>query len=291
MRDRSFGSIFFDYFNYIILTIFAITALVPLIYVLAGSISHPSIWYNSRFVLFPTEYSWEGYKYILSSATIPRSLVVTIVITVVGTIFNLAFTAMMAYALARRDLVARKLIMLMVLFTMFFGGGMIPTYLVVKGVGLLNSYWSLIIPQLIVAFNLIVVKNFFQNLPPGIEEQAQIDGSNDLGILFRIVVPLSTPVLATFALFYAVNHWNTFFQAILYINDHTKWPIQVWLRQIVILSQVQIADDGSMEGSSSPPAEIVKMAVITVSTIPILIVYPFLQKYFAKGLLLGSVKG
>jgi putative aldouronate transport system permease protein len=181
--------------------------------------------------------------------------------------------------------------MLMVLFTMLFSGGMIPTFLVVKTLGLLNSYWALILPGAISAFNLIILKNFFQQLPEGLEESAKIDGCGDLGLLFRIVLPLSLPALATFAMFYSVGHWNTFFSAILYINDSTKWPIQVLLRQIVILSQGGIGDSAQFESNFVPPSETIKMATIVVSTVPILLVYPFLQKHFAKGVLLGSIKG
>jgi putative aldouronate transport system permease protein len=157
---------------------------------------------------------------------------------------------------------------------------------------LLNSYWSLMLPVAISAFNLIVLKSFFQQLPEGLEEAAKIDGCNDMRILWQIVVPLSLPAIATFSLFYAVNHWNLFFTAILYLNDNYKWPVQVWLRQIIILSQGGVGDSATFEESyAAPPAQIIKMTVIIVSTLPILCVYPFLQKHFAKGVLIGSVKG
>jgi putative aldouronate transport system permease protein len=198
----------------------------------------------------------------------------------------------MAYPLSRVDLGGRRVIMLLVVFTILFSGGMIPTFLIVKSLGLLNNIWSLIIPGAISAFNLIILKNFFQQLPESLEESAKIDGCSDYGILFRIALPLSTAALATFALFYAVGHWNSFFNAILYINDYDKWPIQVWLRQIVIMSQGGIGDSTQFSDDFvAPPGEIVKMAVIVISTVPILLVYPFLQKHFAKGVLLGSVKG
>lgn len=180
----------------------------------------------------------------------------------------------------------------LVIFTILFSGGLVPTYLIVKSLGLIDSYAAVILPGAISAFNLIIIKNFFQELPPGLEESARIDGCNDLGVLWRIVLPLSKPVIATFGLFYAVGHWNNFFNALLYLNDHTKWPLQVLLREIVLLSQLAVGDLNNMDPNFvKPPEQSIKMAVIVVGTIPILMVYPFLQKHFAKGVLLGSIKG
>ncbi|MDF2959051.1 MAG: YtcP3 [Paenibacillus sp.] len=292
MIRQSLGSRFFDAVNAGILIAVALFAVIPFLFVLSGSFTASEELVRRGVVLFPTKFSMDGYKYIFSTKTIIWSLGVTVFITVAGTLINLFFTTLTAYPLARNEFVGRRPIMLLVLFTMLFSGGMVPTFLVVKSFGLLNSYWSLLIPGAISAFNLIILRNFFQQLPDGLEESAKIDGCNDLQILIRIVMPLSLPAMATFALFYAVGHWNTFFNAILYINDSTKWPIQVWLRQIVILSQGGIGDSQQM-GSDyvAPPGEVIKMAVIVVSTVPILLVYPFLQKHFAKGVLLGSVKG
>lgn len=245
------------------------------------------------FVLFPTQWSLDGYRYIFSTNTIIRSLFMTVYITVLGTFLNLLFTTLTAYPLARKGLDGRRIFLFLVLFTMLFSGGMIPTFLVVKATGLLDSTWSLMIPGLISAFNLIIMKNFFQQIPEELVESARIDGCHEIGTLFRIVIPLSMPAIATFSLFYAVGHWNSFFQAILYINDSKLWPIQVWLRQIVILAQGSGIGDSSQLDSefAIPPVPVIKMTVIVVSTVPILIVYPFLQKHFAKGVLLGSVKG
>jgi putative aldouronate transport system permease protein len=265
---------------------------LPFIYIVSGSLTDPVEFLAHPVLLFPTKFSLAGYQYIFSSNIIIKSLMVTIFITVAGTFFNLLFTTLMAYPLSRKDLDGRRTIMLLVTFTMLFSGGMIPTFLVVKWLGLLNSYWSLMLPNAISAFNLIVMRNFFQQIPEGLEEAAKIDGCNDLRILWQIIIPLSLPALATFTLFYAVGHWNSFFHAVLYINDNMKWPVQVWLRQIVILSQGGVGDSTAFDSSYIvPPAQIVKMAVIVVSTLPILCVYPFLQKHFAKGALIGSVKG
>ncbi|GGF95255.1 carbohydrate ABC transporter permease [Paenibacillus abyssi] len=288
----SLGEKVFDGFNYLFLSIFAVITVLPFIYIFAGSFATEAELSERSFFLIPRDFSISAYQYIFSSNTIFRSIGVSIYITVVGTITNLAFTLTMAYALSRRDLLGRNLIMNLVIFSMLFSGGMIPTYLVVKELGLLNSYGALILPGAISAFNLIIIKNFFQQLPPGLEESARIDGCTDLGVLWRIVLPLSMPVIATFGLFYAVGHWNNFFSALLYLNDHTKWPLQVMLREIVMLSQLAIGDINNMDPNYvKPPEQSVKMAVIVTGTIPILLVYPLLQRHFAKGVLLGSIKG
>jgi len=292
MSDRSFGSRLFDILNAAMLLIVAMITVIPFLFIVSGSLTPAEELLRKGVVLIPSELSLDAYRYIFSTDALVRSLLVTIYITAVGTLVNLFFTSLTAYGLARRDLYGRRALMLMIIFTMLFNGGIIPTFLVVKAFGLLDSYNSLIIPTAISAFNLIILKNFFQQLPDGLEEAAKIDGCNDFGILFRIVLPLSTPALATFALFYAVGHWNTFFSAILYINDSAKWPIQVLLRQVVIMSQGGIGDSTQFhEQFIAPPPQTVSMAVIVVSTLPILLVYPFLQKHFTKGLLLGSIKG
>jgi putative aldouronate transport system permease protein len=292
MAEKQLSSRILDALNIFILLIIAAACILPFIYIIAASFTAPEELIKKGFILFPTKFSLIGYQYILSTDIILSSLGVSIFITVVGTLANLMFTALMAYPLAQKDLMGVKFFMKMVVFSMLFSGGMIPTYLVVKETGLLDNVGSLIIPGLISAFNLIIMRSFFQNLPDGLEEAARIDGCSDVGILFRIVLPLSAPVLASLALFYAVGHWNSYFSAVLYINDNSLWPIQVWLRQIVILSQGGIGDSANFgDDFVPPPAETVKMAVIVLSTLPILIVYPFLQKHFAKGALLGSVKG
>ncbi|MEI7027258.1 carbohydrate ABC transporter permease [Paenibacillus sp. y28] len=292
MVDKSISSRVLDIVNYTLLTLIAAACVLPFIYILASSLTAPEELIKKGFILFPTKFSLVGYEYVLSTDIILSSLGVSVFITVVGTLMNLLFTALMAYPLAQRELMGNKLIMKLIVFSMLFSGGMIPTYLVVRWTGLLDSLAALIIPGLVSAFNLIIMRNFFQQLPDGLEEAARIDGCSDIGILFRIVLPLSAPVLASLSLFYAVGHWNAYFSAVLYINENTLWPIQVWLRQIVILSQGGIGDSTQFgDDFVPPPAETVKMAVIVLSTLPILIVYPFLQKHFAKGALLGSVKG
>ncbi|CAG7649565.1 Diacetylchitobiose uptake system permease protein NgcG [Paenibacillus allorhizosphaerae] len=288
-QDKTIGNKIFDGVNYALLTIIAAITVIPFIYILAVSFTSPHEVAKGGFILFPKEFSLSAYKYILSTGTLTHSLLVSIYVTVIGTLINLLFTSLMAYPLAKATLRGRQTILLGVLFTMLFSGGMIPTYFVVKAMHLTNTLWSLMIPSAISAFNLIVLKNFFQQIPDGLEDSAKIDGCGDVGVLFRIVLPLSMPAMATFGLFYAVGHWNQFFNAVMYINDNTKWPIQVLLREIVILAQSRIGDTGFDETEIQPLT--IRMAAIVFATIPILLVYPFLQKHFAKGVMLGSVKG
>ncbi|MEV5025536.1 carbohydrate ABC transporter permease [Paenibacillus sp. LPE1-1-1.1] len=289
IQDKTIGNRIFDTVNYTLLLLIALVCVLPFIYVLAVSFTSPAEVAKGGLILWPKEWSLASYRYIFSTNTLVRSMLVSIYITVLGTMINLIFTSLMAYPLAKPRLRGRQTILLAVLFTMLFGGGMIPTYFVVKALHLTNTLWSLMIPGAISAFNLIVLKNFFQQIPDGLEDSARIDGCNDVGVLFRIVLPLSLPAMATFGLFYAVGHWNQFFNAILYINDNTKWPIQVLLREVVILASSSIGDS-SIDSTEIQPLTI-RMAVIVFATIPILLVYPFLQKHFAKGVMLGSVKG
>ncbi len=293
MQDKSWSNKLFHGFNTGILIVFSLLMFVPFLYIVMASFTSSDELMRKGFVLFPTEWSLDGYRYIFSTNTIVHSLFITIYITVLGTLLNLFFTVLTAYPLARKGLDGRSVFMFMILFTMLFSGGMIPTFLVVKATGLLDSTWSLMIPSLISAFNLIIMKNFFQQIPEELIESSTIDGCHEIGTLFRIVTPLSMPAIATFSLFYAVGHWNSFFNAILYINNSELWPIQVWLRQIVILAQGSgIGDSTQLDSEFAiPPVPVIKMTVIVISTVPILMVYPFLQRHFAKGVLLGSVKG
>lgn len=289
---KSVPSTIFDVTNVVVLSLIGLLAVLPFIYVVAGSFASDAELTKRAVFLIPETFTLAAYKFIFSTDTILQSIWVSMIVTVLGTVVNLFFTVTMAYALSKRNLMGRSTVLNLVVFSMLFGGGLIPTYLVVRELHMLDTYWALIIPGAISAFNLIIVKNFFQELPPELEEAAKIDGCTELGLLWRIVLPLSMPVLATFTLFYAVGHWNNFFSALLYINDPSKWPLQVMLRQIVLLSQAAAGDLNSMDPNFvAPPDQSIKMAVIVVGTIPILLVYPFLQKHFAKGVMLGSVKG
>ncbi|MFN2747567.1 MULTISPECIES: carbohydrate ABC transporter permease [Bacillus] len=288
---HSAGSRLFDILNYSFLAGFGLVCVLPFIHVIAASFATVEEVISKKFILIPTTFSLEAYKYIFSTDIVYRSLIISILVTAAGTAVSMFLSSLMAYGLSRRELAGRRVLMFLVVFTMLFSGGMIPTFLVVKTLGLLDSYWSLILPTAINAFNLIILKNFFQNIPDSLEESAKMDGCNDLGIFFRIILPLSLPAIATISLFYAVTYWNTYMQAILYLNDSTKWPIQVLLRQIVIVSSGMQGDMTEMGAASPPPEQTIKMAVIVVATIPVLLVYPFIQKHFAKGALLGSIKG
>lgn len=287
--DKSWGNKIFSAVNYIFLGLIALACVLPFVYIVAVSFTAPEIVAQGGFILFPKKLSLSAYSYIFSTNTLIRSLGVSIYLTVLGTLINLVFTSLLAYPLSRTHLKGRRVMLLAVLITMLFNGGLIPTFYVVKSLHMIDTLWSLMIPTAISAFNLIVLKNFFQQIPDGLEDSARIDGCNDLGILVRIVIPLSLPAMATFGLFYAVTHWNNFFSAIMYINNNTKWPVQVLLREIVINANSRVGDTSTDEILIQPLT--IKMAVIVFATLPIMFVYPFLQKHFVKGVMLGSVKG
>lgn len=288
-RYASKGEKAFDIVNIIFLTIFSLLCLVPFINILATSFATPAEITTRTFILFPRTFSLDAYRYILSTPTIFKSIGVSLFVTIVGTFISMVLTSFMAYALSRRYLHGRSFVNFLVVFTMLFSGGMIPTFLVVNKLGLIDSIWSLILPGAISAYNMIIMRNFFQGIPDSLEESAKMDGCTDLGVFFRIILPLSLPSIATISLFYAVNYWNTYQSAILYINDSSKWPVQVLLRQIVLVSSGLNADASVVD--VVPPAQSVKMAVIIIATLPMLIAYPFVQKYFVKGAMVGSVKG
>ncbi|MDO5349511.1 MAG: carbohydrate ABC transporter permease [Lachnospiraceae bacterium] len=285
---QSMGSRVFDIVNVAVLGLVAVIMLVPFIHVMAASFTSVEEYLSKDFILFPTTFSLESYRYIFSTGTILHGLMVSSLVTIAGTCMNLLMSVLTAYPLAHRDLFGRKVMIMLVIFTLMFNGGMIPMFIVVQKLGLLNSYASLILPYVISSFNLMLFKNYFQELPVELEEAAKMDGYNDLSILFLIILPLSKPLLATFAIIFGVEHWNSWFNAMLYLSDSGKWPIQVILRQIV-LSASEVGD--AMGGANFIPPATVRMCTIVVATLPILCIYPFLQKYFTKGLLVGSVKG
>ncbi len=290
---RSAASRAFDACNVTLLALCAMLTMLPFAYVLAASFATEREIVERPLFLIPRDVSLNAYQYIFSSSTLLRSIVNSVVITVLGTLVNMACTVTMAYSLSKRRVAGRGLILNLIIFSMFFSGGMIPTYIVVSGLGITNTYWAVILPGAISAYYLMIVKNFFQNIPAELEESAYLDGCNDLSALWRIALPLSLPVMATFSLFYAVGHWNAYFGAMLYMSKAPeKWPLQVMLRQLIILSQMTAGDMASMDpGFTKPPDQSIKMAVIMVSTVPVMMLYPFLQKYFAKGVLVGALKG
>ncbi|VTR62388.1 Inner membrane ABC transporter permease protein ycjP [Actinobacillus pleuropneumoniae] len=291
MKQKSIADRLFSGVNISLLLVISAVMLFPFVYLFSVSFSSFEDFLGSKLLLWPSKWTTDAYEYIWASRTFRQALLNTSLVTVLGTIVNLLFTATMAYALSR-PIVGQRTVMFMVVFALLFSAGMIPTYLVVQETGLLNSIWSLILPVAIAPFNLIVIRQFFMNIPSDMIEAGIVDGANDLQIFGRIILPLSKPALAAFSLFYAVTHWNNYFAPILYINDPAKWTIQVVLRQIVVVGETTGTLGGdNMFLENPPPPETIQMAAILMATLPILIVYPFLQKHFAKGVMLGAVKG
>ena len=293
-NGNTLGGRIFDVVNYIVLTLVALTTIAPFIYIIGASFATEYELAQRPLLIIPHEISFNAYEYIFSTNKIVSGFKNSIFITVAGTVINLFFTVTMAYAISKTRLRGRNFFLNMVIFSMFFGGGMIPSYIVTANMlNLKDTYWSVLLPGAISAYNMMIVKNFFQGIPQELEESASMDGCTDVGILWKIVLPLSLPVLATFGLFYAVGHWNSYFGAMIYMpGAREKWPLQVLLREIIILSNATVADSSALDPEFvQPPEQSVKMAVIVVSTVPIMCIYPFLQKYFVKGVMVGALKG
>ncbi|WP_309118250.1 carbohydrate ABC transporter permease [Paenibacillus sp.] len=277
-------------FNAVVYTILAFCALIavfPLMYVVSVSITpFGEVLRNGGFILIPREITFTAYKTLLTESNLPQAFKVTVIITVVGTAINLVLTGLMAYPLSRKLLPGRQFFLLMIVFTLIFSGGLIPTYLTVKSVGLLDTIWAMILPNAIWSFNVLIMKSFFEGLPEELFESARMDGAKEFRILLQIVAPLSVPVILTIGLFYVVGHWNEFFQAIFYVTDRTLFPLQVIVREILMQSQQPLENADNVM-----PTQTMQMASVMIASLPVLIVYPFIQKHFTKGMLLGSIKG
>ena len=290
IKRRSVGDIIANVVIYILLTHIAFIMVIPFIYVIAASFATEAEIQTRPIFFIPDSPTLDAYARIFDmndmGTRVFHSLLISVCVTAIGTFINLFFTTTMAYGLSRSNLIGKKPLLNMVLFTMVFGGGMIPLFLVVKGLGMYDTYAALILPGAISAYNMIIVRNFFMELPRELEEAASIDGCSDIGIFIKIALPLSLPCLATFGLFYAVGHWNNYFGALLYLEDSTKFPFQLVLRNIVMQTAETQTDPNALI-----PEDTLKMAVIVIGTVPILIVYPFLQKHFAAGVMVGAVKG
>ncbi len=289
IKRKTFGDWVGEIIIYLVLTILAVVMVIPFIYVIAASFAPESEIQSRPIFLIPDNPTLSAYEDVFSGSTgvrVIRSLAVSVGVTVCGTLINLFFTLTMAYGLSRTNLIGKKAVLNMVLFTMVVNGGMIPTFLLVKNLGMYDTFSALILPGAISAYNMLIVRNFFIELPNELEEAASIDGCSDIGIFIKIALPLSLPVIATFGLFYAVGHWNNYFGALLYLEDQNKYPFQLVLRNIVM----QTADT-SANADQELPEDTLKMAVIVIGTVPILCVYPFLQKHFAAGVMVGAVKG
>ncbi|MFD3947132.1 carbohydrate ABC transporter permease [Streptomyces sp. NPDC058579] len=261
----------------------------PLLGVIGTSFaSQTDIIRSPGLVLWPDHPTLEAYRTVLSGGVVTRALLTSLVVTLVGTACSLLATIGMAYGLSRRDVVGSRFILMTALFTMLFDPGIIPKFLTVKELGLYNSLAALVLPTMVSAFNLVVLRSFFMNLPEELYDAAKVDGAGDFRTLVRIVLPLSKAVLAVIGLFYAVTYWNAFFNAMLYLNDAEKWPLAMVLRTFVLQGQ---SLEGASVGESVAPQQAVQMAVLVIAVIPILCVYPFLQRYFTKGVLTGAIKG
>jgi putative aldouronate transport system permease protein len=290
---------FFLACNYLFLCLALVIVAYPVLYIVSASISTPKFVSSGEMWLWPKGITFEGYERVFRDTKIWTGYANTILYTLVGTAVNLIVTIPAAYTLSRKDLVGRNFFMGVFMVTMFFGGGLVPTYLLVKSLGLVDSMWALILPGAASVWNLIVCRTYFQSsIPRELQEAAEIDGCSNFGLFFKIVLPLSSSIIAVMALFFGVGHWNNYFSAMIYLNDASKYPLQLVLRQILVLQEVsaQVAGPVNAQAASAlnnraEVAALVKYTVIIVSTLPVIIVYPFLQRYFVQGVMIGSVKG
>lgn len=285
----------FDIFNYTFLAILLVIVAYPLYYVLIASISDPYEVYAGKTFLLPSKVTFEGYARVFKEKSIATGYINSIYYTVLGTIVSVALIITTGYCVSKKTLPFRKSIMMFYVFTMYFNGGLIPTYLVVAKMGLLNSVWSLILPGGVAVFNVIVCRTFFESsIPEELYEAASIDGSSNLRTFFRIALPLSKPILAVMVIFTMVAYWNDWFTALIYMSEKSKYPLQLALRQILIQSQATATMMGNMDGGyaeANKITELIKFSSIVVGAVPMLIAYPFVQKYFEKGFMAGAVKG
>lgn len=288
-KDRIL-SILFDLLILLIMLLVIVVCLYPLVYVLSMSISDPLAAARREVWLLPKGFSVSSYQIIFENQQVWRSYYNTIYYTVFGTIINVVMTIILAYPLSRRNFFLRNPISIMVTFTMFFGGGLVPSFILINQLGLYNTRWAILIPSAISAYNMIIAKTFFQSIPESLVESAKLDGASDLRILFSIVFPLSMPIISVLVLYYAVGHWNSYFPALLYLNDADLQPLQLYLRRILIENTGELSGDMAISVDKSLAAMQLKYSIIIVSTLPILCIYPFLQKYFVKGVMIGAIK-
>lgn len=291
---ESRGDRIFTVCNYIFLSLLVLSVLYPLIYVVSASLSSTTAVASGRVWLFPVDFSLLGYETIFQYSKVWTGYGNSLFYMVVGTIVNVSLTILAAYPLSRKDFYGRGIFMFLFVFTMMFNGGLIPSYLLVSDLGLINTRWALIIPSALSVFNVIITMSFFKStIPNELLESAQLDGCNDFKFLFKVVLPLSAPIIAVIALFYAVGHWNSYFGALIYLRDESLFPLQLVLRDILVQNTV----DPSMMGDATQMAnkiglqQLLKYALIVVSSLPVLIIYPFVQKFFVKGVMIGSLKG
>ncbi|WP_208591931.1 carbohydrate ABC transporter permease [Gracilibacillus suaedae] len=288
----------FKFIVYCFLTFALIIVLYPLIYIISASISNPTAVNTGEMWLLPKDITLEGYRLIFGNDSIWRGYGMTIIYTALGTFINLVVTIPAAYALSRKDFYGSGFFTAIFVLTMFFTGGLIPTYLVVKDLGLIDTIWAMVLPNAAAVWNIVIARVFFQStIPKGLEEAAIIDGASNFKLFFKIILPLSAPIIAVMALFYGVGHWNGYFNALIYISDRDLFPLQLVLREILVLQDMSsnnanvTGEAAQLINSQQQLAAIIKYGVMIVSSLPVIIVYPFLQKYFVKGVMIGSLKG
>ncbi|MBU5674508.1 carbohydrate ABC transporter permease [Paenibacillus brevis] len=286
------GERWFYAFNYVILTLAGLSCLLPLIHLMAVSLSDNHAILSGTVTLWPVGWSFETYRSLFEGTRIMEAFTNSVILTVVGVGLSMLFTVMAAYPLSKRHFYARRTFTLIIVFTMLFGGGTIPTFLVLKALGLINSYWALWLTGLVSTYNMLVMRTFFEGIPEEVIESAKIDGCGEYRQLLRIVLPLSMPVIATLTLFYAVGYWNSFYSVMIFIHDTTKYNLAVMVQQMV-QSQTMLQEMNNLQSESvqQMTPESIKAAALFVMLIPMLVVYPFLQKYFVKGVMIGAVKG
>lgn len=291
MTKRTKGDLLLDLFVYLFLILLGVMMLLPLVNVLSKSVSEEWAIISGKVGILPVGFQLDTLREVISSSMFIRAFCVSAGVTVVGTLISILMTALTAYPLSKRNLPGVSFIMVLFIFTMLFSGGLIPNYLLMRQLHLINNLWVLILPGMISVFNMLVIKSYYESLPEALEESARIDGAKTYTILFRIILPLSMPVIATIALFYAVGYWNDYFGPMIYINDTALKTLQLYLQDVVMDASAANAVNKSVDDLMNMSPEGIRAATVVASTVPILFVYPFLQKYFIKGVLIGSIKG
>ncbi|AIQ40782.1 carbohydrate ABC transporter permease [Paenibacillus sp. FSL R7-0297] len=291
MTKRTKGDRLLDIFVYLFLITLGVMMLLPLVNVLSKSVSEEWAITSGKVGILPVGFQLDTLREVISSSMFIRAFSVSVGVTVVGTLISILMTALTAYPLSKRNLPGISFFMVLFIFTMLFSGGLIPNYLLMRQLHLINNLWVLILPGMISVFNMLVIKSYYESLPEALEESARIDGAKTYTILFRIILPLSMPVIATIALFYAVGYWNDYFGPMIYINDTALKTLQLYLQDVVMDASAANAVNKSVDDLMNMSPEGIRAATVVASTVPILFVYPFLQKYFIKGVLIGSVKG
>ena len=277
----------------ILLAVFTLIVLVPLLYIVASSFSSPSAVSSGKVFLWPVDFSLEGYKTVFENKLIGSAYINTFIYTISGTLINLFMTMIAAYPLARKNLPFKGFFLFLFTFTMLFNGGTIPNYILMKDLRMLNTRWAMILPGAISVYNMIIARTFIQNIPDDLHEAASIDGCSDFKFFVQMVLPLSVTLMSVLTLYYAVAHWNAYFNAFLYLNDRKLYPLQVILREILIANSIsagEVVDDLTMSAKQGM-AELLKFSLIIVSSLPVLVLYPFVKKYFLQGVMIGALKG